>query len=119
MRAAQENELVSRLTELSEEAARNTGIEVAEVQVRGSGKARLLRIYIDKPAGVTHQDCELISQRLGKLLDDTGAMPGDSYTLEVSSLGIERKLTSLRDYQRVIGKKIALTTHDLISGNSY
>jgi ribosome maturation factor RimP len=119
MGAAQDSELASRLAELGEEAAIGSGIEVAEVQLRGTGKARLLRVYIDKPSGVTHQDCELISHRLGKLLDEKDILPGDSYTLEVSSLGVERKLSTPRDFARVVGKKIAVTTRDPISGNSY
>ena len=52
--------------------------------------SRVLRIYIDKPTGVTHGDCELISQQVGTILDVEDAVPGGSYRLEVSSPGVER-----------------------------
>ncbi len=86
--------------------------------MRGAGKARLLRVYIDKPGGVTHGDCELISERLGKLLDEEDAIPGDSYTLEVSSPGVERKLSQPRDFERVVGQKIRLAVREPIDGQT-
>jgi ribosome maturation factor RimP len=101
-------DIVGRITALGDRVAAGTSIEIVEVQFRGSGKARLLRVYIDKPGGVTHGDCEMISERLGKLLDDEGVIPGDSYTLEVSSPGAERKLSTTRDFERVVGKKLKL-----------
>jgi ribosome maturation factor RimP len=118
MPAAEKTGLLEKLTDLSERAATGTGIEVAEVQLRGAGKARLLRVYIDKPGGITHADCELISGRLGRLLDEEDAVPGDSYTLEVSSPGVERKLSQPRDFQRVVGQKIRLAVRDPIEGQT-
>ena len=110
--------LVDRLTNFGEKAAAGTPIEIVEVQLRGAGKARLLRVYIDKPGGVTHGDCELISERLGKLLDEDDSVPGDSYTLEVSSLGLERTLSKPRDFERVIGQKISLALGQPIAGQT-
>lgn len=109
MRAVQNNELIDRINELCTDATRSTAIEVADVQLRGAGKARLLRVFIDKPEGVTHADCEMVSQRLSQLLDEQDVMPEASYTLEVSSLGVERKLSTERDFARVVGKTVALT----------
>jgi ribosome maturation factor RimP len=109
MPAVENKELMGKLTEIGEHAARNTGVEVAEIQLRGAGKSRLLRVYIDKPGGVTHGDCEVISQKISQLLDEQDIMPEESYTLEVSSLGLERKLSSQRDFERVMGKKVSLT----------
>lgn len=109
MGAVQNNELIDRISELCADATRSTGIEIADVQLRGAGKARLLRVFIDKAEGVTHADCELVSQRVSQLLDEQDVMPEESYTLEVSSLGVERKLSTERDFARVIGKTIALT----------
>ena len=118
MPAVEQTGLVGKITELGEQAASGTGIEIAEVQLRGAGKARLLRVYIDKPGGITHGDCELISERLGKLLDEQDAIPGESYTLEVSSPGVERKLSRPRDFERVVGQKIRLAVRDPIEGQS-
>ena len=116
MSAAENTVLTNHVTLLGERAAADTQIEIADVQIRGAGKARLVRVYIDKPGGVTHGDCELISQKLGQLLDEEDAIPGDTYTLEVSSPGIERKLSKPRDFERVIGQKIKLTTLAPVAG---
>ncbi len=136
--------MANKLTMLGEQAALGTPIEIIEIQVRGAGKSRLLRVYIDKPGGVTHGDCELISQRLGKLLDEEDAVPVDgggqeedtpkdrksprrlsrpqlfpeSYTLEVSSPGVDRKLTRPRDFERVVGQKIRLAVRNAIEGQT-
>ena len=64
-----------------------------------------MRISIDKPEGVTHADCELVSQQVSTILDVEDVVPG-SYTLEVSSPGVERKLLKYTDFERFIGKKI-------------
>lgn len=119
MSAVQETGIIQRITELGEQAASGTGIEIAEVQLRGAGRARLLRVYIDKPGGVTHGDCEIISQKLGNLLDEEDAMPGETYTLEVSSPGIDRKLSKPRDFERVVGQKIRLAVRDPIEGQTH
>jgi len=109
MAAVQNNELIERISELCADATRSTGIEIADIQLRGAGKARLLRVFIDKAEGVTHADCELVSHNVSKLLDEQEIMPEESYTLEVSSLGVERKLSTERDFARVIGKPVAVT----------
>ncbi len=119
MPAIETSGLVQRITELGEQAATGTGLEIAEVQLRGAGKARLLRVYIDKPGGVTHADCELISRKLSNLLDEEDAIPGDSYTLEVSSPGVERKLAKPRDFERVVGQKIRLAVRQPIDGQTH
>jgi ribosome maturation factor RimP len=119
MPVVENKELMEKLTEIGQHAARNTDIEVVEIQVRGGGKSRLLRVYIDKPGGVTHGDCETISQRMSQLLDEQNVMPEDSYTLEVSSLGLERKLSSQRDFERVIGQKVSLTLREASESSKY
>jgi ribosome maturation factor RimP len=108
MAAVENKELLERITELGERSAMGTDIELVEIQLKGAGNARLLRVYIDKPGGVTHGDCELISERFGKLLDEEDLIPEASYTLEVSSPGIERRLSKPRDFERSVGQKIRL-----------
>ena len=110
------DQLLAAITTLSDQAAAGTGIEIADVQLRGAGKARLLRVYIDKPSGVTHGDCQLISERLGNLLDEQDVMPPDSYTLEVSSPGVERILKRPRDFERVVGQTIKVSLRDTVDG---
>ena len=118
MATAEIDGLIDRITGLGERATRDTGIEIASVEMRGGGKARLLRVYIDKPGGVTHGDCELVSERLGRLLDEEDVIPGDSYTLEVSSPGVERSLSKPRDFERVIGQTIRLAVREPINGQT-
>ncbi len=111
MSVMEREELLGTLTALCEQAAAGTGIEIVDVELRGSGNARLLRVYIDKPkpAGVSHGDCELISERLGTLLDEREVMAENSYTLEVSSPGVERPLKKPRDFERALGQAIKLS----------
>ena len=97
--------IAEKITEIARRVGEPEGIEIVEVQMLGGGKARLLRIFIDKPAGVTHADCEFISQQVGTILDVEDVVPGASYTLEVSSPGLERKLSRPRDFERFVGKK--------------
>jgi ribosome maturation factor RimP len=105
--------LIKRITELSEQAAAGSNVEIVEVDLRGSGKARLLRVYIDKPGGVVHADCECISERLSALLDENDAVPGEeAYRLEVSSPGVERKLQKPRDFERALGQKIRVSLRE-------
>ena len=119
MLAEEQSGLIDRLTELGEQAAAGTPIEIVEIELRGSGRARLLRVYIDKPGGVTHSDCETISERMGRLLDEQDAVPGASYTLEVSSPGLERKLSKPRDFERVVGQKIRVSVREPVDGQTH
>ena len=75
------------------------------MELLGSGTHRVLRIFIDKESGVTHADCDLVSNLFGTALDEIDIIPCGQYTLEVSSPGVERKLKTLRDFSRFAGKK--------------
>jgi ribosome maturation factor RimP len=98
--------VVEKVREIAERVGASEGIEVVEVELLGAGRHRTLRIYIDKPTGVTHGDCEYISQNVGTILDVEDVVPGESYTLEVSSPGVERKLAKPQDFERFLGQKI-------------
>jgi ribosome maturation factor RimP len=100
--------ITSKIEEIAQRVAAPEGIEVVEVEVKGGGKNQFVRISIDKPDGVNHADCELVSQQVGAILDVEDVVPGH-YTLEVSSPGVERKLLKLRDYERFEGKKAKVT----------
>jgi len=104
---------------IAQRVASSSGLEVVEAELRGGGKSRMLRIVIDKPEGVTHEDCANLSREVGTILDVEDAVPGGSYLLEVSSPGLDRKLVRPSDYERFIGSRIKLTTHDPIDGNRY
>ena len=104
--------LTGKIAEIAERVGRAEGIEVVETEFLGGGKQRLLRFYIDKPEGVTHGDCEKFSHEVGAILDAEDVVPGEHYTLEVSSPGVERKLTKPADYQRFTGQKAKIVTHE-------
>jgi ribosome maturation factor RimP len=106
-------EVVARVTASS-------GLELVDVEFRGAGgKARMLRVFIDKPGGVTHADCESVSREVGTILDVEDAVPGGSYTLEVSSPGLDRKLTRPEEFARFVGSRVKLTTREPIEGNRF
>ena len=98
--------IIEKVREITERVGADTGLEVVDVQMLGGGGTRVLRIFIDKPEGVTHADCEHISQNVGTILDVEDVIPGGRYTLEVSSPGVERKLSRPREFERFVGHKV-------------
>jgi ribosome maturation factor RimP len=110
-------ELIRKISEIAERVAASEGLEIVEIELLGGGKNRVLRIFIDKETGVTHGDCENLSNQVGTILDVEDLMPESSYTLEVSSPGVERKLTRPRDFERFRGKKAKLILKQPV-GNS-
>ena len=108
--------VTSKIEEIALRVAQPEGMEVVEVEVKGGGNNRFVRISIDKPEGVTHADCELVSQQVGTILDVEEVVPGGRYTLEVSSPGVERKLLKPADYERFLGKKAKITLRDPVEG---
>ena len=105
-------EVTAKVQEIAERVGASEGLEIVEVQLLGGGGARVLRIFIDKPEGVTHADCEMISQNVGTILDVEDVIPGARYTLEVSSPGVERKLTKPRDFERFVGQKVKVALRE-------
>jgi ribosome maturation factor RimP len=103
---ASRDAIIEKVQEITERVAGDAGLEVVDVQMLGGGGSRLLRIFIDKPEGVTHSDCEHISQHVGTILDIEDVIPGGKYTLEVSSPGLERKIARPREFERFVGKKV-------------
>ena len=107
------------MREIAERVALSSGLEVVEVELRGGGKARMLRIVIDKPAGVTHEDCANLSREMSTILDVEDVVAGSSYLLEVSSPGMDRKLLRAADYERFTGSRVKLTTRNPVAGNRH
>ena len=110
--------VIARVTEIAERVARPEGLEVTDVELFGSGRRRLLRISIDKPQGITHADCEQVSRQVGAILDVEDVVPGGSYTLEVSSPGVERPLKRPRDFQACLGKKARIVLTEPVDNQS-
>jgi ribosome maturation factor RimP len=116
---------VERVREIADRVAASDGLEVLDIEFLGGGKARMLRVFLDKPAagndplaGVTHQDCANFSREFGTILDVEDVMPG-SYTLEVSSPGLDRKLVKAADFSRFTGSRLKLTTRQPVNNTRH
>ena len=109
---------LERVREIAKRVTSPSGLELVDVEFRGGGKSRMLRITIDKPAGVTHEDCANVSREVGTILDIEDAVPG-SYLLEVTSPGLDRELSRPVEFERFVGSLIRLTTREPVNGNRH
>ena len=109
---------LEHVREIAQRVTASQGLELWDLEFRGGGKSRLLRIYIDRPEGVTHEDCANVSREVGTILDVEDAVPG-SYTLEVSSPGLDRRLRNAGDYERYVGSKVKVQTRDLVENQKH
>ncbi len=108
--------IVQRVTELARPILDSMGLELVEVVYSGGGQRGLLRVFIDKREGVTLEDCARVSEYLGHALDVEDPIPV-SYTLEVSSPGLDRPLKSREDFVRSLGKLVKVKTLEPIDRN--
>jgi ribosome maturation factor RimP len=126
---------VERVREIAERVAASSGLEIVDVEFLGGGKARMLRVFLDKAfvekdgaaenaantdllSGVTHEDCAAFSREFGTIIDVEGVITG-SYTLEVSSPGLDRKLTKAADFRRFTGSRLKLMTREPVDSNRH
>ena len=109
---------IDQVRAVVERVAASSGLEVVDVELHGRGRGSIVRIFLDKPAsssddpalaapGVSLEDCQAVSQQVGTILDVEEIMR-DSYTLEVSSPGMDRKLVKPADYSRYAGQRVAI-----------
>ena len=129
---------MDEIRRLAERVAASHHLEVVDVEFGGGGKSRALRVFVEKDAderarlkaraeagevedlpkgvpvellsGVTHEDCAAFATDFGTLLDVEDVVPGAEYTLEVSSPGLERKLTRAEEFERFAGSLIKVKT---------
>jgi ribosome maturation factor RimP len=132
---------------LAERVAASHHLEVVDVEFGGGGKSRTLRVFVEKDAverkrlaervaageveaqvlpkgvpvellsGVTHEDCAAFAADFGTLLDVEDVVPGAEYTLEVSSPGLERKLSRAEEFARFTGSLVKLKTFTPVNNN--
>lgn len=103
------------ISKIIERVAAREGLELVHWETAGPRNNFVLRIYIDKPDGVSHGDCQAVSSQVGTLLDVEDLIP-NRYVLEVSSPGIERGLYKRADYERFAGSRIKVKTSEPIDG---
>lgn len=102
---------VEAITAIANRVATSEGLALIDVELKGGRSNPLLRIYIDKPQGVSHADCALVSEQMSAILDVEDLFPG-SYTLEVSSPGLDRALTKPSHYQHFSGRRVRMVLRE-------
>ena len=101
--------VADRIRKIAEQAAIDHGLELVHAEVAGPEGHPVVRVFIDKPGGVTHDDCSDVSTQISTVLDVEDFIHS-AYTLEVSSPGIERGLYKLADFERFAGSSAKIKT---------
>jgi len=104
-----------KIEEIAERVCADYGIELVHVEIAGSNKSPTVRITIDKPEGITHEDCANASNAVGTVLDVEDFI-SSAYTLEVSSPGLERELYKLSEYEKFAGSLAKMKTREAVNG---
>lgn len=136
---------IDEIRKMAQRVASSHHLELVEIEFQGGAKFRTLRVFIEKDAaeraklaelaqagepldlpkdvpverlsGVTHEDCEAFARDFGTMLDVEDLVPGSEYTLEVSSPGLERKLSRPEDFLRFQGSLVKLQTFTPVNNN--
>ncbi len=101
-------QVVEKLKEMLAPILAQEKSELVDLQLKGGARSQIIRVFVDKPGGITLDDCEAISRRFSDSLDSANLIPG-AYRLEVSSPGIERPLRSAADFRRNIDREVEIT----------
>ena len=106
-------EYEQKTEELLEPIVSALGFELVDVEYVKEGGTWYLRAYIDKPGGITVDDCEAVSRQFSDILDEKDYIP-DSYVFEVSSPGLGRPLKKEQDFKRSLGEEVEIRTYRAI-----
>lgn len=110
-----QDSIQERVEQIAERVTVDHGLELVHAEVVGPDGKPIIRVFIDKPEGVTHEDCSEVSTHIGTILDVEDFIHS-AYTLEVSSPGLERGLYKRADYERFAGSMAKLKTRKAIDG---
>ena len=113
----QQDSIVAKIDKIAADAAAQNGGEFVHSEIVGSLRNAVVRIYIDKPDGVTIEDCSTVSRAMEAVMDAEDFMPS-AYVLEISSPGLERPLFKLADFERFTGKKAKVKASEAIDGQA-
>jgi len=108
-------DVLAVVTPMAEAVASQLGLELVDVEYRREAGGWVLRVFIDKPGGVTLDDCQAVSYALSDQLDEADPIP-NRYSLEVSSPGIERPLKRPADFERFAGRRVQIRTFAPLNG---
>ena len=117
---------LEKIREAAARVAHSEGVEVFDVEWK-VGRQRFLRVYLDRPPGpanpenlgISHRDCERVSEQLSVILDVEELVPGPGYILEISSPGMDRKLVKESDYERFAGRLAKIWLNEPLEGKTY
>ena len=111
--------MTGELQRLAAPVVSDIGVELVELELKGSGRRRVVRLFIDRPGptGVNHDDCKAVSQAFGSVLDEVDLLD-DGFLLEVSSPGADRPIRSDEDFRRNCGRRVLVHTSEAIDGES-
>jgi ribosome maturation factor RimP len=102
------DETVTRINELIRPVLQAQEVELVDMEFVKAGKRSTLRLFLDKPGGITLDDCAALSRLLGEIIDVHDIID-HAYTLEVSSPGLTRPLKKVEDFQRCLGRLVRIT----------
>ena len=109
------NPVIGQVWRLAEPLCRSEGLELVHIEYQREQSGRTLRLYLDKPGGVTLDDCAVVSRQLGDVLDVSLSTEA-AYRLEISSPGSKRPLGKLEDFKRFTGRRIKIRTRQALNG---
>ena len=111
---------MSKIADAAEQVVRpiveSNGMELVEVEFKKLYGTPTLTVYIDKPGGVSLDDCELIHRAIDGPMDELDPTEGAPYNLNVSSPGLDRPLKTLNDYKRKLGEKVEVSLYAPVEG---
>jgi len=107
--------VAERVREIAEQTAIDHGVELVHAEVAGPEGSPVVRLFIDKPGGVTHDDCSKVSHQMSTVLDVEDFIHS-AFVLEVSSPGLERGLYKKADYERFAGSPAKIKARAPIKG---
>jgi len=107
--------VIERVRGIARRVAGEHRVELVHLEIAGTKRDAVIRIFIDKEGGVTLDDCSTTSKDIEAVLDEEDFIPS-RYVLEVSSPGIERELYSLNDFVRFTGELVKIKTKEAIDG---
>ncbi len=110
--------LLEHIQSLSVPAIEKEGMELVDVQFVHEHGQWVLRFFLDKPGGITLDDCAMMSDRIGNILDAADAIP-QAYSLEVSSPGVYRPLKTESDFRRYHGQRADITLYAPVNGRRH
>ena len=108
-------EIVDRVRDLVSEYLRQNDTELVEITYKREQQGMVLRLLVDTPTGVTLDECEAINKYLSELLDKEDVIEGH-YIIEVSSPGLDRHITTDRDFERAMGRPLTVATYEPVDG---